>query len=474
MGERWERDAWELAESVRAGDVSAVDLLDESLRRIERLDGELNAFVHLAPDEARAQAEAIDRRVAAGDDPGRFAGVPMGVKELAQVEGWPDTHASRLHADAIAPYDCTEVARLRAEGAVFVGLTASPEFGSTNWTRSFLHGTTRNPWNPERTPGGSSGGSAAAVSAGLTPICTGSDGGGSIRIPCAYTGLFGFKVSFGLIGSNTAFDTGLTSVSGPIARSVLDAARYVDVVAGPTTSDPTSLPKPSPPFEDRLRSGAAVERVRGLRVAWSSTLGFAVCDPEVERIAHDAALALIADAGWELVEVEVDFPRPGRAWSIVSMLDTATSSLEPARGRMHDLTPVPRAGFEMLERATIDEFVRANQRRNDLLLAIGRVFDEVDLLLTPTTATTAFVAEGPPPMEIAGQRVSGMGSVPYTAPFNISGQPAVSIPCGITSDGLPVGLQVVARRHQEEQVLAAGLIAETNRPWPKFAPLAAR
>lgn len=474
MGELWERDAWELAASVRAGDVRATDLLEESLRRIERFDSELNAFVHLAPDEARAQAEEIDRRVAAGEDPGRFAGVPMGVKELAQVEGWPDTHASRLHADAVAAHDCTEVARLRAEGAVFVGLTAAPEFGSTNWTRSFLHGTTRNPWNPERTPGGSSGGSAAAVSVGMTPISTGSDGGGSIRIPCAYTGLFGFKVSFGLIGSNTEFDTGLTSVSGPMARSVLDAARYVDVVAGPTNSDPTSLPRPFPPFEERLRSGSAVERLRGRRVAWSSTLGFAVCDPEVERIAHGAALALVADAGLEMVDVDVELPRPGRAWSIISMLDTATNSLAPARDRMDDVTPVPRAGFEMLERATVDDFVRANRRRHDLLAAIGRVFDEVDLLLTPTTATAAFVAEGPPPLEIAGERVSGMGSVPYTAPFNISGQPAVSIPCGTTADGLPVGLQVVARRYHEEQVLAAGLLAEANRPWPKLAPMAAR
>jgi aspartyl-tRNA(Asn)/glutamyl-tRNA(Gln) amidotransferase subunit A len=308
----------------------------------------------------------------------------------------------------------------------------------------------------------------------MTPICTGSDGGGSIRIPCAYTGLFGFKVSFGRIGSNTGFDTGLTSVSGPIARSVLDAARYIDVVAGPSASDPTSLPKPFPPYEDRLRSGGAVERLRGLRVAWSSTLGFAVCDPEVEGLARAAADALVADAGLELVDVDVDFPRPGRAWSIISMLDTATNALAPARERMDDVTPVPRAGFEMLDRATVDDFVRANQRRHELLTAIGRVFDEVDLLLTPTTATTAFVAEGPPPLEIAGQRVSGMGSVPYTAPFNISGQPAVSIPCGTTAEGLPVGLQVVARRHDEELVLAAGLLAETNRPWPKFAPLASR
>jgi aspartyl-tRNA(Asn)/glutamyl-tRNA(Gln) amidotransferase subunit A len=473
MGELWERDAWELADAVRGREVSALELLEESLGRIVRLNGELNAFVHLDEERARRDARRIDERIAAGDDPGRLAGVPMGVKELAAVAGWPDTHASRLFADAVAEADCTEVARLRREGAVFVGLTASPEFGSTNWTRSFLHGTTRNPWNPQRTPGGSSGGSAAAVASAMTPLCTGSDGGGSIRIPSSYSGLFGFKVSFGRVGSNDAFDTGLTSVPGPICRSVLDAARYVDVVAGPTTSDPTSLPSPEVPYEERLRCGAAESRLRGLRVAWSSTLGFAVCDPEVEEIAHAAAMALVDDAGMVLVEAEPRFPKPGRAWGIISTLDTATLAWEASRGRLPDLTPVPRAGFEMLERLGADDIVRAYRRRQELLAAIGELFDDVDVLLTPTTATTAFVAEGPPPLEIAGERVGGMGSVPFTAPFNLSGQPAVSIPCGFASDGMPVGLQVVARRHEEELVLACGLVVERARPWPKLAPLAA-
>jgi aspartyl-tRNA(Asn)/glutamyl-tRNA(Gln) amidotransferase subunit A len=472
MGDLWERDAWELADAVRARELSAVELLEQSLERIDRLDGTLHAFVHLDAERARRDARLVDERVAAGDDPGRLAGVPMGVKELAAVEGWPDTHASRLFADAVAARDCTETARLRAEGAVFVGLTAAPEFGSTNWTRSFLHGTTRNPWDPERTPGGSSGGSAAAVASAMTPLCTGSDGGGSIRIPSAYSGLFGFKVSFGRVGYDGGFDTGLTSVPGPICRSVLDAARYVDVVAGPTTSDPTSLPRPAVPYEDGLRSGASVGRLRGLRAAWSSTLGFAVCDPEVEELAHRAAMALVDDAGMELVDATPVFPKPGRAWGIISTLDTATLAWDAARGRFADITPVPRAGFEMLSRITADDLVRAYRRRHELLAAIGALFDEVDILLTPTTATTAFVAEGPPPLEIAGERVGGMGSVPFTAPFNLSGQPAVSIPCGIASDGLPVGLQAVARRHEEDLVLACGLVAETARPWPKLAPLA--
>jgi aspartyl-tRNA(Asn)/glutamyl-tRNA(Gln) amidotransferase subunit A len=470
--EIWERDAWELAEAVRSGRQSSIELVDAFLERVARYDPELNAFCHLDADGARARAAEIDAAVARGDDPGPWAGVPMGVKELAQVEGWPNTHASVPFKDDIASHDSTEIARLRDAGAVFVGLTTSPEFGSTNWTRSYLHGTTRNPWNPERTPGGSSGGSAAAVAVGMMPICTGGDGGGSIRIPSSYSGLFGFKVSFGRIGSADAFDNSLTSVNGPMCRSVRDAARYIDAVAGPTDIDPTSLPRPERSYEDAVVSGDAVAKLRGKRAAWSSTLGFAVCDPEVEKIAHEAALALCADAGIELVDVDVQFPRPGRAWSILSSLEVAGNYLERVKDRLDDVTPVPRAGMSMVLDMPAEAVLRSLRRRNELLAAIGAVFAEVDFLLTPTTATTAFVAEGPPPLEIAGQPVGGMGSVPFTAPFNISGMPAVSIPAGVSNDGLPIGMQVVTRRSDEELVLGCGALAESNRPWPKLAPMA--
>ena len=472
MTEVWQRDAWELADGVRSGGLKAVDLLEQFLERVDRFNDDLNAFCFLDVDGARARAAEIDAAVARGVDPGPWAGVPMGVKELVAVEGWPDTHASMLLEHQIADHTATEAARLRAAGAVLVGLTTSPEYGSVNWTRTYIHGVTRNPWNLERTPGGSSGGSAAAVAVGMMPICTGSDGGGSIRIPSAYSGLFGFKVSFGRVGDAGHFDTGLTSVPGPMCRSVRDAARYVDAIVGPTDVDPTSLPRPQRSYEEAVVSGAAAQRLRGLRAAWSSTLGFAVCDPEVEKLADEAALALVADTGIEIVDVDFHFPRPGQAWSILSNIDVCANHLEAFRGSDADVTPVSRAGFEAIERLTSDQLLAAQRRRWELLRAIADVFDEVDLILTPTTATTAFVAEGPPPLEIAGQRVGGMGSVPYTAPFNISGMPAVSIPVGTSTEGLPVGLQVVARRHEEELVLACGAIAEANRPWIKFAPLA--
>jgi aspartyl-tRNA(Asn)/glutamyl-tRNA(Gln) amidotransferase subunit A len=473
MTQLWERDAWELADEVRAGNLTATQLLDTFLPRIEKLDPELNAFGFMDVDAARERARAIDVSIEQDEDPGPFAGVPMGVKELAAVAGWPDTHASKVYEHNVSEADCTETARLRAAGANFVGLTTSPEFGAVNWTRSSLHGTTRNPWNPERTPGGSSGGSAAAVSAGMMPICTGSDGGGSIRIPSAYTGLFGFKVSFGRVGHRTKFDNGLTSVCGPMARSVRDAARYVDVIAGPTNADPTSLPKPVRSYEQAVVSGDAAAQLRGLKATWSSTLGFAVCDPVTEKLAYEAALALCDDAGIELVDVDVKLPRPGRAWSIISNIAGAAHYPEVFEGdNIQLLTPVTKPGYEPMLDTKMESVLTALRRRDELLDAIGAVFDQVDLLLTPTVAIPAFKAEGPPPLEIAGQSVGGMGSVPYTAPFNISGMPAVSIPVGPVADGMPVALQVVARRSAEELVLGAGAIAEANRPWPKFAPMA--
>jgi aspartyl-tRNA(Asn)/glutamyl-tRNA(Gln) amidotransferase subunit A len=471
VSELWESDAWQLADSIRAGAMTATDVLEVYLGRIERFEPRLNAWCHVDAEGARDQARNVDACVARGEDPGLLAGVPIGVKELAAASGLSDTHGSLLYEGRIADHDCTEVARLRAAGAVIVGKTTSPEFGSINWTHTKVHGVTRNPWNTDRTPGGSSGGSGAAVASGQVPIATGSDGGGSIRIPASYCGLFGFKVTFGRVGNDPeAFDASLTAVPGPMARSVRDAARYVDVIAGPTVNDPTSIARPNGSYEQALLDGEPIRRLRGMRAAWSSTLGFAVADPEVEEQAHAAAIELAREAGLQLVDVDVKLPRPGRAWSLLSSLAMAADHLDAARGRFDDLTPVVRAGMVWCERVTIDDITRAYRRREELLAANARVFDEIDILFTPTTATVAFEAAGPPPTVIAGQDVGGMGSVPYTAPFNISGQPGVSIPCGFDHEGMPIGLQAVTRRHDDDLVLALGLLAERSRPWPKLAP----
>jgi aspartyl-tRNA(Asn)/glutamyl-tRNA(Gln) amidotransferase subunit A len=475
MTELWEHDAWELADRVRAGELSARNLLELTLARIERLDPKLNAVCFLDPDRAWADAERVDERVAAGDDPGPFAGIPMGVKELAQVQGWPDTNASVPYAEAgaVAEFDCAEVARLRDAGAVLVGLTTAPEHGVVSYTASKLHGVTRNPWNLERTPGGSSGGSAASVAAGVFPACTGSDGGGSIRIPSSYSGLFGMKTTFGLLGAGPEpFNYSMTSVHGPIVRTVRDAARYLDATAGPTPTDPTSLPAPPVPFEDLVASGQATERLRGKRAAWTSTLGYAGTDPEVEKLAHDAAMSLVAEAGLELVDVPVEMPKPGVAWGLLSSLNTAAFHLDFESQHLDDLSDVHRAGVELMMNLRPSGLYKAIRRRHELMVASARIWSDVDVLLTPTTPTTAFQAEGTLSGTVAGREVNLMGlSAAFTAPFNMTGQPAASIPVGLV-DGLPAALQVVAARHGDDLCLGAGALLERLRPWPKFAPLA--
>src|SRR5262245_1267817 len=475
MTELWEHDAWDLADHVRAGELAATALLDSSLARIEQLNPKLNSVCFLDPDSARADAEEVDRRVAAGEDPGPFAGIPMGVKELAQVQGWPDTNASVPYAEAgvVAEFDCTEVARLRAAGAVPVGLTTAPEHGVVSYTNSKLHGVTRNPWNLERTPGGSSGGSAASVAAGVFPACTGSDGGGSIRIPSSYSGLFGMKTTFGLLGVGPEpFNSSMTSVHGPIVRCVRDAARYLDATSGPTLTDPTSLPKPPVRFEELVASGEATARLRGKRVAWSSTLGYAGTDPEVEKIVHDAAMALVDEAGLDLVDIPVEMPKPGVAWGLLSSLNTAAFHLEFESQHLDQLDDVHRAGVELMLNLRPSGLYKAVRRRHELKPASAKAFSGGDRPPTPTTPTTAVRAEGTLHGAVAGREVKLNGlSAAFTAPFNMTGQPAASIPVGLV-DGLPVALQVVAPRHGDDLCLGAGALLEQLRPWPKFAPLA--
>lgn len=464
-------EAWQLADAVRAGEVRARDLLAGYLARIEALDPALNSVCFLDQAGAWAAADAVDATVASGGDPGPLAGLPIGVKELAHVRGWPATHASVVYADEISEYDDTEVTRLRAAGAVLTGLTTASEHGTVSFTNTPLHGITRNPWDSSRTPGGSSGGSAAAVAAGLFPACTGGDGGGSIRIPSAYCGLFGMKVTFGLIGRGPdPFNSSLTPVRGPMVRTPRDAARYLDVVTGPTLTDPTSLPKPAP-FEPALVSGDAQNALRGLRVAFVSSLAGTAAEPAVTRAAEAAANALVEHAGMTRVEIAVDFPKPGMSWGLLSSLDDMAWHRDAKRDRLDELTPVHRLQFDSIEHMRPDVLLKAIRRRHELLVASAAVFEQVDLLLTPTTPTPAFEAEGRLTGELNGETVTLFGlSAAFTAPFNVTGQPACSIPAGFV-DGLPVGLQVVAPRHHDLACLAAGAVLAEARPWPHMAPV---
>lgn len=461
----WKLDAFTIADLVRGGDVSAKEVLEVFLERIDAHNAELNALVYIDADRARADAGEIDRRIASGDDPGPLAGVPLGVKDLENVAGMPTTKGSVPYKDNVPSHDGVQTARLRAAGAVIVGKTAAPEFGSTAFTRTFLHGTTHNPWNLERTPGGSSGGSAAAVAAAILPIATASDGGGSTRIPASYTGLYGAKGTFGRIPKGDGAESSFTSLLGCVSRSVRDSARFWDCVVGPDERDAYSLPHPGLSYE------AALDEIpTGLRATWSDDLGFGVCAREVSELARAAADALVDAAGMTWVDHRVELKDMSVAWGLFGRAGTWLNVRDFWPERQEDFTPTIRWSVRDGEkRFNMPEMAKAIERRHENNRRLAEVFSDVDVVITPTTATTAFRAEGPIPTTIDGREIPQMHAITFTFPFNISTHPAVSIPCGFDSEGLPVGLQIVTRRHDDHVLFQLAAAFEKARPWPKIA-----
>lgn len=459
------RSAVETAALVRSGQASATEVLEEALARIEAANPHLNAFVHLDPDLARRQAAEVDARLARGEDPGPFAGVPMGVKDLEDCAGMPTSRGSLLCLGrGPVAEDSVHVGRLRAAGAVFVGKTAAPEFGTVCYTSTRAFGTTRNPWDLSRTPGGSSGGSAAAVAGGLVPAATASDGGGSTRIPAAFCGLVGMKPSYGRIPHPRA-GVSETSVFGMLCTTVADAARHLDVTSGPDDRDRCSLPPPLVRYEE----AAETLDVRGLRAAWSLDQGFAVVDPEVGEIAHRAALALAEEARLDLVDRPLVLDDALAVWWGNGAVD-AWLNLEPGMwpDRKDELMGINRAALERGEGYTVARFAEQRRRRWAFEEKVASFFREVDVLLCPTTAVAAFAAEGPMPMVIDG-RDAPSGPTPLTMLANMCWNPAVSVPAGFTAEGLPVGLQIVARRHADEVCLRLARVFEQACPWPRTA-----
>ena len=462
--------AIEIAEAVRSGERKAVDVLDEALAAIRDTDPELNAWVLVDGDAAQRSAEEVDAAVAAGRDPGPLAGVPMGVKDLEDCAGMRTGEGSLLYADhPPAERDSVHVGRLRAAGAVPLGKTAAPEFGTLNFTSNKATGVTRSPWDTSRTPGGSSGGSAAAVASGMVPIATASDGGGSTRIPASFAGLVGFKPSHGRI-PHPSPQASQTSVVGALTTTVADAARHLDVTAGPHDRDRLSLPASGVRYEEAIRS----LDVGDLRIAWSPDLGFAPVDPEVAELARAAAEILVEAAGLDWQERSVTLTDPVRTWMSSGAVDLWLD-LEPGMWpeRADDVTIFVRRVLEMTEDYPVTKYARTLQRRQGLQEDVAAMFADVDVWLTPTTSVPAFAAEGPPPTEIAGQEVEPAMATPFTMLSNLTWGPACSLPAGLTADGLPVGLQVMGRRHADEVVLRLAALFEQAAPWPRWAPTGA-
>lgn len=455
----WDGDVVGLVDAFRAGTRHPVEEVEATLAAVEASD--LNAVCHVDADAALAAAAAADVNLP-------FGGVPFAVKELLGVEGWPDTEASLALADRVFGTDSLVVGRVRAAGAVPTVQTTSSEFGGVNQTTTKLHGATRNPWGTDRTPGGSSGGSAAGVAGGLFCLATASDGGGSIRIPAGFCGLVGLKSTYGRLPKGPGAMLGnMTSVEGCVSRSVRDTARYLDVANGTHPRDPFSLPRVEG-YEAGL--GDLLGRLGDLRVAVVPDLGSAVVAPETEEIVAAAAAELIAAAGLRRVDLDLRLPNIMGAWSLTGSVGTRRELGDRWPDCADQLTGMMRAGVRQAEeRLDLDALVRAESRRVELNEAMADLFEQVDVVMAATNPSTAFDAEGRLPSHFGGLEATPGNNGALTAPSNIYGNPAISLPAGLASDGLPVGLQILAPHHHEKLLLDLALLWERTRPWPLTA-----
>jgi len=469
------RPAFRLAEDIARRQVSPVEVLDALLVRIERLNPLLNAYCTLAADQARADARHAEAAVLRGELLGPLHGVPVSIKDLIATRGIRTTRGSRLWESFVPEQDAPAVERVRAAGAIVLGKTNTPEIGWKGVTDNPLFGPTRNPWNLERTPGGSTGGGSAQVAAGLGPIAIGTDGGGSLRIPAAFAGCYGFKPSFGRVPMHPPSPNASVAHTGPLTDSVRDAALVTNVIARPNDRDRLSLPPSGLDYLAACSEEARELSLPGLRVAWCADLGFdyGPVDPEVLR-ATEAAARRFAGFGCVLE----DAPRPGwsapmEIWNTIfygGIVGQIGGDLERTREL---LDPGLVRIVEEYQSDSLRAYVQAELARNAFWDEVCQFFERFDLLLTPTVPMPAFALMRNTPGPVLGRLAEGLGWSFFTYPFNLTGQPAASIPCGFTADGLPIGLQLVGRRHADAVVLAASAAFEAVSPWQSTRPMLA-
>jgi aspartyl-tRNA(Asn)/glutamyl-tRNA(Gln) amidotransferase subunit A len=455
-----QRPLTEIVRRMADREISPAELMERVLDRIEETHGKLNAFVALRDRDALLDdARRAEARIGKGEG-GPLEGVPLGVKDREDVAGMVTTQGSAPLRDHMATRDSHQVARLRAAGAIVVGKTNTPEFGYTAITKNLLFGATRNPWNLELTPGGSSGGASAAIAGGVIPLATAGDGGGSVRIPASFTGCFGLKPSYGRIpkGPHELWVMEDVTVHGPLTRTVEDATLHLDAVVGPHAMDPNSLPHPGISYRDVLR-----DLPSGLRIGFSPDLGYANVQSDVAEVVADAA-QVFGNFG-KLEAVEGGPPPPYRDWGQVGAFETLSQlqPLLPEHEEEFGRTFI--RGVKTGERMTPARWGDYRRAREVLNRWCAELFEEYDLLLTPTVPYDPPAAGGPFPSEVEG-REQTWGSVGgFTMPFNLSWHPAASVRAGLSKAGLPVGLQIVGPRHRDDLVLQASYAFEQARPW---------
>ena len=456
--------AADLAAAIARRKVSPVDAVKAVLDAIDEKKT-LNAWVTVDADAALKAARAAERTaMRRGARLGPLHGVPFGVKDLVITKGVRTTFGTPLYRDNVPTEDAPSVARMKAAGGIMIGKTNTPTFGWVGVTDNLIFGLTRNPWNPERTPGGSSGGAGAALAAGMAPLHIGTDGGGSIRKPSAFTGTFGLKASYGRVPVYPASAAWSVSHVGPMTRTVKDAALMLNVIAGPDERDPYSLPAERVDYVKALKGS-----LKGLRVAYSETLGLApAVDPEV-RDATAKAARVFRELGCRVEATNPSWASPWEPWRAI-FLGGIAARLAPYLDRKKEIDAGLLAIVEESLAWPPAKYVQAWVDRLAWCAKAMAFFERYDLLLTPTVASPPFPHGILYPGEIDGVKVGREASSIFTYPFNLTGQPAASVPCGFTKDGLPIGLQIVGRRFDDVTVLRASAAFETARPWMARRP----
>jgi aspartyl-tRNA(Asn)/glutamyl-tRNA(Gln) amidotransferase subunit A len=461
-------DAVTQAQKIRRRELSAVEVVDAHLSRMEALEPKLHAFCTPTPELARATAKRIERDIVAGKDVGPLAGVPIGIKDLVCTKGIRTVSGSVAYRDFVPDEDDIVVERLSAAGAVIVGKTNVPEFGYSAVGHNPVFETTRNPWNLDRTSGGSSAGSGAAVASGMCPFAIGSDGGGSVRIPSAHCGLYGLKASMGRVplypGTKDERYPGVSSWEslehiGPMSRTVADSALMMSVIAGPDPRDRHSLPAASFDWMECLKGD-----LKGLKVAYSSDWGYAAVDPAVRRIVGDAVRVFERDLGCIVEEKHPGWSDPyGAFWGLVALESDLKGLRAMADKHAAEITPHI---LDFIRRPwTAEELTDAVIQRKAVNNKMWRLMQSYDLLLTPTLAVPPFALHTQGPEKIDGRIVAPFQWLAFTFPLNMTGQPAATVPAGWTDDGLPVGLQIIGRHLDDPMVLRASAAFEASHPW---------
>ncbi len=451
--------ACELATVIRDKTVSPVEVTQAVLNRIERLNPSLNAFCTSMADSALEAARAAEADVVRGKQLGPLHGVPVSIKDNLYVKGVRTTFGSQLLKDFVPDKDAPIVERLRNAGAVIIGRTNSPEFGWKGVTDNLVFGATRNPWNLELTPGGSSGGGSAAVASGLGPIGMGTDGGGSLRIPASFCGLVGHKPSFGRVPHYPGISVGSLRHVGGMTRTVSDAALLLDVVAGPDERDQCSLPATDVEYVTEIDRG--IEQVRA---AYSLDLGYGQVDSEVAESCARGAQRL-TEAGAVVEQIDLDWADPYECWKVFFYGGSTARLRDSFAEQGHLLDPGLRAAVEEGMKLSAAEFTRALTARNEFWLQVCRVFDTYDLLVTPTLAVPPFRVGQNNADPFPGQQLGDLQWTGFTYPFNLTGQPATSVPSGWTTSNLPIGMQIIGRRFDDSLVLRAARAWEQIQPW---------